>query len=317
MKKLSDRVLHFTNGAGFLGIIEGDHLRATHFEYTNDSSELRSYLDAISRLSLNSDVEADSDNLIEEKDGKIIVTLSQTNWQILQLGIVRNPDQFLNAYLTSFCKIQNMYQYYNGLLSQWRGYSNDGGYALEFFKDEIINKLQGLSETESFSFTTDVKYVDNTKIERELQKSFYKTASISQRQSILDKNLFDMGPFNLNDKRSVIGLAGIQVALQVMKSCLQYKNLHFSEENEWRVGSFHMKPLDEGSSFVNFYNRGGTLTPYLRILAGKTCKLLRRVVVGPHPQQGRRIRSAEMLLAKHGCKAKVSGSSIPFTRLTQ
>ena len=48
----------------------------------------------------------------------------------------------LCAYLTCFCRSRREEDFKHGLLSQWRGYGEDGGYALQFSKSKLRKAIK-------------------------------------------------------------------------------------------------------------------------------------------------------------------------------
>jgi len=67
------------------------------------------------------------------------------------------------------------------------------------------------------------------------------------------------------------------------------------------------------AAIVRFVNRRGTLVPHTELFAkeGAPPLPIRKVLVGPHPDQVRRQRAVELLLREHRIDAEVAASAIP------
>lgn len=108
---------HYTNLQGLLGILNGQSLWASHCEYLNDSNE---YYQAI--------------NFAKSFSSKIFMEddyLSAFGWVVRdKLENMQNDE----IYVTSFSQQRDF-------LSQWRGYSSQGGSVCIGFDKEMIHKL--------------------------------------------------------------------------------------------------------------------------------------------------------------------------------
>ena len=71
--------------------------------------------------------------------------------QKFEQTIIAHIFHALCAYITCFCKPTGPEDFRHGLLSQWRAYGVDGGYALQFSRKKLqsavenVNKAQGLN----------------------------------------------------------------------------------------------------------------------------------------------------------------------------
>lgn len=139
---------HYTNFDGLRGILESQTLWATHFKGLNDSSEillLRPRLEDLLFENIREIIREDmkrgySRRKFWEKHGGITSVsrrgaqkLTDDIYKITFLG-AHDTVPIATPYILSFCKHtgHNDYTKNNGLLSQWRAYGENGGYALVF-----------------------------------------------------------------------------------------------------------------------------------------------------------------------------------------
>ena len=87
----------------------------------------------------------------------LVQTFSSRGVDILEYArkfeqtIIAHTFHVLCAYITCFCKPTGPEDFRHGLLSQWRAYGLDGGYALQFSRKKLqaavenVKKAQGLN----------------------------------------------------------------------------------------------------------------------------------------------------------------------------
>ncbi len=66
----------------------------------------------------------------------------------------------LAAYITCFCKPSGKEDFLHGLLSQWRGYGTDGGYALQFNRSRLLDAIKTANKANDSNY--DLDDVDDT-----------------------------------------------------------------------------------------------------------------------------------------------------------
>lgn len=168
MIKVSEKhphLFHYTTWEGLKGIVESNTLFATHARFLNDSSELYQAAEPLIQLLMPS-------------VGKLIDCISQK--ELVQSEIIRygGLDQYSynlthhcvdsfyrlagpDFYICSFFGTSDKpYIEKNGLLSQWRGYGGEQGFAIEFetSKLELLTELEGKSYGHFFGAFADVVY---------------------------------------------------------------------------------------------------------------------------------------------------------------
>lgn len=154
---------HYTTEAGLYGILETQTLHATHYKYLNDTSELTIMIDKLKlvigpaikevyyELASKSQKTAEQ---IEQSGGIDKLYINDTNaivntlWRV-SLGIT-GPYKFFLPFIVSFCSHTIDYEKKNGLLSQWRAYGRDSGYAIVFKTKELCDLLK--METDTFFY---------------------------------------------------------------------------------------------------------------------------------------------------------------------
>lgn len=221
----------------------------------------------------------------------------------------------------------------NGLLSQWRAYSEDGGFAIVFNK----NKLQELLDIEktSFAYKTlfidDVVYSDKNEFQlngfREIAKESGMGFSCNDRQDYeiafseqldtIEKFIFEEA--SEEEKKSQVD----KVCLSFVKCVTQYKDYGFKEEREVRIVAMPDFSNDQKSRKREFRCKNGEHIPYIELF--KSVKLpesnesikstlpIERIIVGPHKNKEARATWLCIKLAEMGrTDINVNVSEIPF-----
>jgi hypothetical protein len=131
-------IFHYTNVDGLLGILSSEALFATDYRYLNDASEARSIRDLILPI-LSAEIAAITPKLIEKgwlKKEYYEELGSQANLlqaEHMYRAFIRGLDATTPFFVTSFCThAKDSEEFKHGLLSQWRGYGQSGGFAIEF-----------------------------------------------------------------------------------------------------------------------------------------------------------------------------------------
>ncbi|MDP1558752.1 MAG: DUF2971 domain-containing protein [Nitrosomonas sp.] len=334
-------LFHYTNATGLTGIIQSQTLWATHYAYLNDSEEIRHFLkgrlpDILrpiigARLDELIKQDVNTQSLIDREGGKektidrfIEETLAaQVN---TLLSNQEGEEPLAEPYITSFCSTKDKDDRINehGLLSQWRGYGRDGGYAIVFDTARLSQLLEEVGRKWEngldlffgdvvYSFDPDPKFRDEFDEDLSVIKNFYEDS------------------FRGTKDEDTRGLDKIYSAL--MRCACRYKHWGFEEENEVRIVAIpHPTRNKEFCEHVRadgiiisevprkHYLRSGTLIPFIDLLESITSVSekplpVKRIIVGPSvnaQERRKRIRAVELLIAQHGIKADVSASEIPY-----
>lgn len=300
-------LFHYTGIAGLRGILKSQTLWATHYQFLNDAEEVIHFKPRMEGLILSA---------LEQVQGGERPSLNQTDMKIEAKKFVEcvykvlfddtSTPPLLELYITSFCKAENKNVARDGLLSQWRGYGQDGGYAI-VFKESALHRLVDKENKQwrySFLNAGNVVYADDlekqirqkTRYHDELKKAFVSYfAAPNKTQELLEKTYEP-----------------------VVAAACRFKHEGFKEEKEFRIvagirqqGSYPRKKP------IKCVQRSGTAVPYINLFEGITSLPakplpIKRIIVGPHQEKEKRKKAIEILLKELGIKAEVSVSEIPY-----
>lgn len=309
-------LFHYTTANGLVGIFESGELWSTAYYCANDEQEFSAGSGVLTPL-----FRRRAHQLAEANDPRAIAFASRG------IDIVHYADEFerqlieltmslLVGYISCFCKPSAKEDFHHGLLSQWRGYGPDGGYALQFDRSRLLKAIEKANAAHDLNYDLeDVYYTpDNPLRERLL--------SLQDRYlSEFEKYLDDLAqPLDLNrtTRRNPIFelLKGPLVPLIDYLACT--KNAHFSEERECRLS--HIQPVvpapAPATRPVKRFTRNGLIVSYTTT-PKDTFDILSCVdwvVVGPGPRMAARFKAVCELVKHSGHKIAVRPSHIPFTR---
>jgi Protein of unknown function (DUF2971) len=267
-----DLIYHYTDAAGFVGIVERNELWSTDAGFLNDSTELV-YIDeilaeVIAELRVRYATDGVVLGLIQEVERQYRVTIGN----------------LFDVYVSCFCERRDQ-------LSQWRGYSSTGGgYALGF-RSSCVGRMPGLLRRVVYDRDTQVMLV------REAMNPLCQAMAgipASDAQRIVDLSISRIG------------------ALGGMLSECGYSCKHpaFEEEAEWRLVTLRPRDatlippgvtVDTSPPHVRATVRG--LLPYIKkpLLPDDRVNLpITEVVIGPGPQPDLARKGAIQLLAGAG-----------------
>ena len=167
---------HYTDFGGLKGILETQMLWATHYKALNDFSEveqMRSVLEGSTFKIVNAVMRErarqsfvykrflDKHGGLAAASQSVAKGLVDTFYQVT-FGGNGDQDPFAEPYVVSFCAHTHDDDYVkeNGLLSQWRAYGNDGGFALVFDTKRLWTCLEAERKTYEYSviYLADVVY---------------------------------------------------------------------------------------------------------------------------------------------------------------
>lgn len=315
---------HYTTGAGLAGIVSSGCLWASHAAFLNDSEEMRHFFDArlpdlalpevltyaseLARLPANAKkMEADGGI---EKLARLEAEKTAKNLRTVTLA-------FNHPYIFSMSGTRDPLVAHSGLLSQWRGYGSDGGYALVFDTVEFdrLLKLEGETYHYQHALWGDVHYYG---VAPSSQPS---SEEVAESEAVVSKGIARLVRGGTAEETQ-----GFYEAISSL-SCL-YKHWGFWEEHEIRVIAI---PVDtevaqlvaaEGQTKlqkpIKTFLRGGLPVPYLELFNqpvaahGRVRLPIKRVIVGPHREAAIRAQAVQRLLAANDYEAEVVCSQIPY-----
>ncbi|MDA8135917.1 MAG: DUF2971 domain-containing protein [Desulfobacteraceae bacterium] len=271
MEKL---LYHYTNREGLIGIIESKSIWASKIQYLNDIMEFKHAIEVSRKIITDISKKANNSNLN--------LLFSSLNGSLEQ---IRN----LNIFVASLSEESD-------LLSQWRGYCQNGsGYSIGFSKRIIEKSIfpQG--------FTLSRCIYDQNK-QKKMLKNIIKKAIISIPES---KN---------SDLKisKFIEQASINFVHDFEKIAPFIKHPSFSEEKEWRIAS---NVISSGDTRYKFRIGKTDLIPYVKVhlSTDKDILPIRHIVVGPGPNENLSRDSVATYLSNNKIRRwSVNSSRIPY-----
>lgn len=307
-----DTLFHYTTANGLLGILRHKEIWSTAYYCANDVSELSAGKDVLTPI-----FRSKTYQMIQEADSRVN-TFRHRGVDIREYAdkfeqtIFSFALNFFCVYITCFCKPSGKEDFLHGLLSQWRGYGVDGGYALQFSRERLeervsqVNKNLDLNyELEDVYYTPDNPFKDKVAVHADPFISAYL------------KHLDMLANINF-DKESVRSpIADLPGG--PLESLLDYiihtKSGHFGEEKECRMSVLEPVSSELGFLSVDYFNRNGFIVPFTRTPQDfNILECVDWIIVGPGPRIENRFNSVSQMVRKMGLNIKVRPSHIPFTR---
>jgi DUF2971 family protein len=323
--KEHDILFHYTTEAGVYGILETQTLHATHFKYLNDCTEMdrmvpklremmepivRNFYTLVARNSKGADaIEADggTDKLIQRDTNSTIDGI-----YAITFGINRRYP-FFQPFVASFCgHKKNSYERQNGLLSQWRAYGRDSGYAIVFDTKRLCDMIGKEAESHVYDIVQlcDVVYEGS-------QQRF--KVEFAELIGAVEKAMPKFLRTGDTDFRPLYS--------PFMKSVSRYKHRGFAEEQEVRL---LLSPTNRAlSEEVEAKTAEGVngreertmkevrfkqcSTPYIMIFDTVEQELpIQRIIVGPHRDKEARREKLSRYLGLTGRAIDVDCSATPL-----
>lgn len=301
MSRITDlhpELFHYTNAAGLAGILKDKSLWATHSSCVNDEEEIFGFYDRILPSILRPRFPQISDS-----DFKKIIS-----------GCKNAASLWHDYYITSFATTNNKQVSENGLLSQWRAYGSDGGYALVLDTaalDDVLRK-EGEAYPEIEFLMGDIQYRLNDNRRTDDQDTDGMIESLEKAF----KEFVDSGK-----QKGAAGLAKWLTTLSLL-----FKHEGFEEEKEVRLVLAQLGPGLESEPRLQSVkqhpvctrNQSGEIVPYVELCVRKIDNVrqhlpIKRIIVGPHRDKHDRKRAVQLLLKQHGLSPDiVTVSDIPY-----
>jgi hypothetical protein len=271
-------LFHYTTAAGLLGILSSSAIWATDFRFLNDAQE------AIYARELFIEALRSTDNPALQAghplhDAAESFGREFAYYKELVAEELNSPD--FPVYVTCFCESGD-------LLSQWRAYGSDHGYAIEVDVDALKMAVQQLpgEPPEMSPSLMQVRYG---------RDAATNVVSTAMRHVSEDTNLGHPG------------VHAHYMALRLTTMLAGVKHHGFQEEREWRVvAAFEY----EVSELVRFRSTPMAIVPYIEIPLPMDAIVTIRVGPGRHVD----IREAGVrrLLRTVDCQAPVRHSEVPL-----
>jgi len=328
IEEVHPELLHYTSIAGLRCILESRELWGTHARFLNDGAELIAFKEYLPRI-IRRSVRKGLTDLLQAQPGRQAVVdrfggLEATIDEVIR-GLIQglysatlgesDPEPFAEPYITSFCTPTTQRQAEHGLLSQWRGYGKEGGYALVFDTAQLSKAMdeEGKRWPNLFLFGGDVLYSDAN--DDEIQAEFGQNLkAISEG---FDRWLATSG-------KDAAALEPIYLNI-LFVSC-RYKHWGFSEEREVRIVAVppnsqiidEMKRRRENPSVMPIHHieRNGQRVPTIHLFdsykADGHSLPIRRIIVGPGGDRAARKSMVEGLASACNLEIPVTVSEIPY-----
>ena len=288
-------LFHYTDVRAFSAIVETGHLWATHIAYMNDASEL-SYGASV---------------LTDETTRRLRASPSSTARMFLErAALVFTNDLFQDFYVTCFCEAGD-------LLSQWRGYGANNGYAIGFHHGILRTACSAAVMGSDGPIRIPYELVQVTYDVREQAQLI--AAILDEAERIALGCVTTDGVVVPED---VVPRVLSAIAPSVVRAFATMKNPVFSAEKEWRL-IYSSGPLDRflDAGAVTFRVADAHLVPYLNVnVCGAGTPLgrlpIESVVVGPTatPTLARQAAIALLRQTGYSSSSNVTSSTIPLRK---
>jgi hypothetical protein len=275
-----DALLHYTTAAGLAGIFRDRDLWSTAYHCANDESELVTGKGVLEPL-----FRDETHNLIRRDDPRIL-TIYRRGVDPRQYGeqfeetLLRFAFGALTTFVSCFCKPADKEDFHHGLLSQWRGYGPDGGYAIHLSRAKVLAAIDRVNRLEGLSYELqDVHYSTDNSLRTALLA--YADAFVAVYHNFLDDIAEPLGSGKRSVPNLLSGLTGAPLEA-LLEYLIHTKSSHFREERECRLSL--LQPIQDGVARlpVSFFSRAGILVPYTKTpQAFNVLECVDSIVVGP------------------------------------
>ncbi|MEQ1739681.1 MAG: DUF2971 domain-containing protein [Methyloglobulus sp.] len=323
-EKLSDispYLYHYTNEQGLKGILENQCLLATHYKFLNDFSEIVLFKEKLRELIYSCTFEFYNKIIPEYPNSQEIIS---TNGG-LEAMVKHDSEVFVDSsyetlareiYIASFCtKSEDKYTNENGILSQWRAYGGDGGFAI------VLNTegLEKMLDSEYQSFHYDGLLLGDVVYSSEDEKYKLEFTELLPHITAYQQEMFEQVRLGVHEPPN------IELSTNACNSLIQcftrYKHRGFKEEHEARIVAMPLALPNSEIIEDNFYksklekdrkfrNKNGIQIPYIELFRSLDERLpIEKIIVGPHKDKELRAAALRIMLRN---TIKVTVSEIPY-----
>lgn len=266
------KLCHYTTLDGALGIIEGGDLWLSHLRFSNDNEEQR-----YGQRLVNAEVESLRRNPVAGVSASLLAAV--------QARLAAAQEQPI--YICCFCEVDN-------LLSQWRGYAENGGGVSIEFDPEGMRAVSGPDVATGLS---------------RLWRVFYDPAQ--QRKIVNQCILYPYWNAASDEERVTHIVEAIQFFIPT------FKNQDFRGEQERRLV---FTPGDGAAALPRYRVRSGMVVPFVRLrdvapaLGARVPPLpIRAITVGPGRFRDLNRESLQMAVDQRGyAGVEVKVSTTPY-----
>ena len=251
-----DKLYHYTSSATFFKIIKNKSIWLSDLSLANDSKEGKIVLDTVTRLLEKANLNTDQQTYIKES-----LKIAESTYSCYGFCLTEKPD----------------------LLSQWRGYADDGhGFSIGFSK-QYFNGLTAIA-TEGGSSGIQLHKVIYDPEEHEKEISPILNRTIEDIRMVDNSNLTKLAISTITEDSQPARMLRIKSTLThipFLQKMHVLKNNAFKEEAEWRLIS-----MSSGFNREN-YNTGfraitDRIIPYMDLrLPNLKNQTITEVYIGP------------------------------------
>ena len=166
-----DALFHYTSAEGLIGILQDKEIWSTAYHCTNDESELSAGSGILTPIFMRAThgMVDENDPLVQTIRARGVSIFEHANrFEQIIVGMLFNR---LCAYVTCFCKPAGEEDFRHGLLSQWRAYGVDGGYALQFSRKRLTAAVEKANEAHGLNYNLqDLYYTNENPLKSEVLK---------------------------------------------------------------------------------------------------------------------------------------------------
>jgi hypothetical protein len=313
-------LFHYTGAAGLSGIITTGTLWATHVGFLNDQEEYKIFFEKRIPSILRRAIDAAYARVKDRDDVKRAMAKfggenAYKDAKLTELvPFFSDKTRGMNEpYVLSFCASTSERVSAHGLLSQWRGYGRDGGYAIAF----DTARLEELWRRESKTIKGMPLFMGNVEYFEDPANDIGEHPETREQTEVV---IEAFAKFLLSAKS--VDLEPVFEPIHNL-ACLT-KHCGFREEHEVRLVISHpsaellrLAPSEHILKPIRNVVRDGVPVPYMALLESLPEPLagrlpIKRVIVGPHPDRLARKTAVETLLRQYGYEAKVDVTDIPY-----
>lgn len=307
-----EKLYHYTNWDGLLGILKNQSLWATNYKYLNDYSEIVLFRDKlitllipIVREKFETHIARNPNALQEINNQGGINKLIKHDTEVVVDSLYKATGN--NIFITSFCgQHEDPLIHLNGLLSQWRGYGEGGGFAIVIDSKEL-EKLLAI-EARKFQYhamhLSDIVYSnDDKRLMEELHKDLIIISNVASHL--------------LSNNEPNIIKSAVHKCYQPFVGCIsRYKHCGFREENEVRIVAM---PTTKGKQIqreklkkeIKYRQKNSQLVSYIELFETPNIKLpIDKIIVGPHNEQ--KDRATKLQAMPENSNIEITCSNIPY-----
>ena len=324
---VSPGLYHYTNEQGLYGILDHHCLWSTHYKFLNDYKEIELFRDTLIECLFPRTVDYFNNELIPKNEkARAFISAKGGSDAMAKLQAKIVVDSCYDAlyeivnheiYISSFTgEHSDPFINKNGLLSQWRAYGADGGFAIVFNTE----KLETMIDSERKCFHSEilfdtVVYSEEGKYESELSEPLNK---IFEYQKAMTEAMLQGREHKGSDDTT-------QETYDAFVSCItRWKHQGFKEEQEVRIVSMPTNFSDQDvkktvkEEYYNsklekerkFRDKNGQRTPYIELFRSLDTPLpIEKIIVGPHKDKDTRAAALRVRLRN---TIKVEVSEIPY-----